>query len=96
MFAQREYVAEVNRSYNDNIRIAARRLRNRGLDVDLLPHKTTMLVVRPSGMSWEIFTTKLLSALDPRRGSMLLFSKATGNVFICSNAGNQPGEFLKH
>jgi hypothetical protein len=96
MVAQREYVAEVNRSYSDSIRIAARRLRNRGLDVELLPHKTTMLIVRPSGMSWDSFTSRLLAALDPRRGSMLLFSKSTGKVFICCNTGNQPRRFLLH
>lgn len=92
----REYVAELNRSYGDNIRTAAQRLRRRGIDADVMPHKTTIAITRPHGMSWQEFTEHLLAAIDDRRGSMILFSRTTGNVFICSNTGNQRGVFVRH
>jgi hypothetical protein len=54
MSQDRVYVCEFNRTYADNIRKCARRLeRWWGLNVDFIPHKTTLRVERPPGMSWE-------------------------------------------
>jgi hypothetical protein len=96
MVENRVYVAEFNRAYGDNIRMAARRLERRwGLNVDMLPHKTTLRIERPADMSWSTFKDALRSVIQPLRGAVLLFSKRTGNVFVCSNSGNQPGQFQR-
>ncbi len=96
MTQQRVYVAEFNRTYADNIRKCARRLeRWWGLNVELIPHKTTLRIERPPDMSWRRFTDALRSVINPRLGAVLLFSKSTGNVFLCSNTGNQPGVFQR-
>jgi hypothetical protein len=88
------YVAEFNRTYADSISKCARRLeRWWGLNVDVLPHRTTLRIERPPDMSWETFEKALRSVINPRAGSVLLFSTSTGKVFICSNRGNQPGIF---
>lgn len=89
----RYYVVEFNRAYGDNIRVAARRLERRGLDVEILSHKTSLVVIRPSWMSWSVFQDAIRAALDPTRGSALVMSQSTGKAFICSNRGNQPGVF---
>ncbi len=91
----RRYVGEFNRAWGDNIRVAARRLMRRGLDVEVLPHKTSLVIDRPSEMNWEEFKDALRAALDPDKGSLLLFSKTTGYIFICSNRGNQRGTFQR-
>jgi hypothetical protein len=93
MLANRVYVAEFNRACGDNVQTAARRLQRQGLNVDRVPHKTTLRIERPSDMSWPMFTSALRSVIQPRRGAVLLFSKSTGNVWVCSNSGNQPGVF---
>lgn len=90
----RRYVCEVNRPRWDNIRACARLLERLGLTVQVLAHKTSLVINRPSSMSWADFTATLNRALDPRCGSMLLFSQSTGNVFRCNNRGNRPGRFL--
>jgi hypothetical protein len=92
---RRYYIVEFNRAYGDNIRIAARRLERAGLDVEILPHKTTLQVIRPAWMSWDDFKDALRSALDRNRGSLVLFSQTTGYAFICSNLGNQRGLFQR-
>jgi hypothetical protein len=92
---QKVYVAEFNRAVGDNIRTCARQLARQGLGVDILPHKTTLRIERPADMPWSMFTAALRSVIQPLRGAVLLFSKATGNVFICSNAGNLPGRFQR-
>jgi hypothetical protein len=33
--------------------------------------------------------------LQPRRGSVMISSEATGRTYVCSNRGNQPGNFLR-
>jgi hypothetical protein len=88
----RKYFVEFNRVIGDNIRAAARRLRRLGLRVTILPHKTSLMVERPKGMSWADFTNAILAVLQPRRGSVMLSSE-TGRTFICNNAGNRPGQF---
>jgi hypothetical protein len=89
----RYYILEFNRAYGDNIRTAARRLQRRGLDVEILFHKTSLVAIRPSWMSWAEFQEAIRAALDPTRGSVLVVSQSTGRAFICSNRGNQPGIF---
>jgi hypothetical protein len=96
MDQHREYVLETNRALGDNVRRAARHLERGGLSVDFLPHKTTMLVRRPLSMSWSAFERLLASAIQLRAGSLLLFSKHSGRCWICSNRGNQPGEFVEY
>jgi hypothetical protein len=89
------YVAEFNRTVGDNIRTCQRRLERQGLNVDSVPHKTTLRIERPADMSWHDFKQILRSVIQPLRGAVLLFSRSTGNVFVCSNAGNQPGRFQR-
>jgi hypothetical protein len=95
MAQEKVYVAEFNRASGDNIRTCARRLGQRGLNVDIVPHKTTLRIERPANMDWSTFKNALRSVIQPMRGAVLLFSKSTGNVFVCSNAGNQPGRFQR-
>jgi hypothetical protein len=89
----RQYVLEFNRAYGDSIRTAARRLARWGLDVEILSHKTSLIAVRPSSMTWSEFEDAIRAALDPIRGSALVFSQSSGKAWICSNRGNQPGVF---
>ncbi len=89
----RRYIAETNRVVGDNIRAVARRLTRAGLPTYTLAHKTTIVIERPKGVSWAKFKALIRSILQPRRGSVILFSEATGRTFLCSNAGNQPGQF---
>jgi hypothetical protein len=96
MDSHREYVLETNRALGDNVKRAARHLERGGLLVDLLPHKTTMLIRRPVSMSGAIFKSLLVSAIQPHAGSLLLFSKYSGRCWICSNRGNQPGVFVEY
>jgi hypothetical protein len=96
MADHREYVLETNRAIRDNVKRAARHLERGGLLVDLLPHKTTMLIKRPLSMNWSAFKSLLVSAIQPHVGSMLLFSKYSGRCWICSNRGNQPGVFVEY
>ena len=92
---ERSYILETNRAVGDNIRVVARRLIKAGVDVTILPHKTSMAIIRPAWMTWSEFTT-LLRSMIQSIGSLMLFSQSTGNVFICSNRGNRPGEFVKY
>lgn len=89
------YTSEWNRVVGDNVRLAASMLRKTGIEVDILPHKTALSLQRPWSMSWREFKAAIRSVLQPRRGSVLLFSEATGKTFVCSNRGNNPGRFLK-
>jgi hypothetical protein len=89
----RQYVMEFNRAYGDSIRTAGRRLEHWGLGVEILSHKTSLVAVRPSSMSWSRFEDAVRAAIDPTRGSVLVFSQSTGRAWICSNRGNQPGVF---
>lgn len=92
----RIYVAEFNRSVGDSIRTCASRLARRwGLAVDILPHRTTLRIERPPDMKWATFQEALRSVIQPGRGAVLLFSMTTGHAYICSNAGNLPGEFQR-
>jgi hypothetical protein len=45
-------------------------------------------------ISWKGLKA-LRSVINPRLGSVLLFSKATGNVVLCSNTGNMSGRFQR-
>lgn len=89
------YFGEFNRVVRDNIRIAARRLRRQGVNAQVLPHKTSLVIERPRGMSWPDFTSAVGAVLQPRRGSVMLSSETTGNTFICNNRGNRPGRFIR-
>ncbi len=91
----RRYISEWNRTIGDNIRVAARRLRGWGLNVSVLSHKTSLVIERPHGMAWSDFKTAIRSALQPRYGSVLIFSESTGKSFVCSNRGNRPGRFQR-
>lgn len=88
------YVVEFNRPRGDNINRCVPRLERRGIDVTHLPHLTTLRIERPRSMSFRQFKAALRAELHPDRGSLLLSSTRTGNVFVCSNRGNRPGKFL--
>jgi hypothetical protein len=88
------YIAEFNRPRWDNISACARRLERRyGLDVEIVPHKSTLRIKLPKGKSWIDLKNALRAVLQPMIGSVVLFSKRTGNAFRCSNKGNWPGDF---
>lgn len=89
------YFGEFNRVLRDNIRFAARMLRRLGLDVQVLPHRTSLMIERPRGMSWADFKDAVRSVLQPRRGSVMLSSESSGNTYICTNRGNRPGRFVR-
>ena len=89
----RSYIAEFNRAYGDNIRTAVRRLERRGLEVEIIAHKTSLVIIRPRAMSWDDFEDAIRAALDPVRGSVLITSQVSGRAWVCSNRGNQPGVF---
>jgi hypothetical protein len=91
----RNYVGEFNRCIGDNIRRCARQLRRLGLDAEPIPHKTALRIGRPEHITWPQFKDAIRSVIQPGRGSVLLFSQHTGNAFVCSNSGNQPGVFQK-
>lgn len=88
MSKRRIFIAEFNRPRGDNIRRVERRLNKAGISAQLIPHKTTIRLIWPTGMSWVAFVAVLKSVVAPRIGSMILFSKATGNAFLYSNRGN--------
>jgi hypothetical protein len=89
------YFGEFNRVNGDNIRAAAKRLTRMGLRSKVLPHKTALEIKRPRNMPWGKFTGAICSILQPRRGSVMMSSEATGRTFICSNMGNRPGQFQR-
>jgi hypothetical protein len=91
----RRYFAEFNRVRGDNIRMAARSLRRRGLRVRVLQHRTALEISRPKAMPWPIFTRAIRAELQPRRGSVIISSESTGRTFTCHNGGNQPGRFQR-
>ena len=90
----RRYIGEFNRPLRDDIRTRAQKLKGLGLNVEILRHKTALAICRPMTMSWDDFKKALRAILDPKRGSVLLFSQATGNAFRCDNRGNRPGRFV--
>lgn len=89
------YFAEFNRPRGDSIRITERGLRRSGLQANQIAHKTSLVIERPSAMSWRTFKNAIRAELQPRRGSVVIFSERTGNTFLCSNRGNQPGRFQR-
>lgn len=89
------YFAEFNRACGDNIRLTKRRLRRHGIDAHILPHRTSLEILRPKGMSWAVFKSAIRAQLQPRRGSVMMSSEKTGKTFICSYVGNQPGRFRR-
>jgi len=90
----RRYVTEWNRPIG-SIRMVARRLARLGLYVEVLAHKTSLVIERPMSMTWRVFLRALKSVFDPKKGSFLLFSEVTGNSFICSNRGNNPNRVVR-
>ncbi|CAO4145475.1 hypothetical protein LPLAFNJD_LOCUS1950 [Methylorubrum aminovorans] len=91
----KEYTAEFNRAVGDHIAVWMRKLKRSGLEVSKVPHLTAVLIERPASMTWKRFKQILRSVLQPRRGSVLLFSHTTGRSFYCSNKGNMPGRFQR-
>lgn len=90
----RRYFAEFNRVLFDNVKRAVVELKKHGIVATVLPHKTSLLLERPPQLTWKAFKKILHSILQPKRGSMILFSEFTGKTYICQNAGNQPGIFV--
>ena len=91
----RRYFAEFNRVIGDNIKIPARSLSRLGLNVSILPHKTSLIIERPRSMSWLQFTAAILAVLQPRRGSVIMSSEHSGKAWICQNRGNRPEKFQR-
>lgn len=91
----RRYFAEFNRVIGDNIRRTEQSLRQAGLGVTVLPHKTSLVIERPSSVSWTDLKNAIRAVLQPRRGSVIISSESTGKTFICQNGGNSPGLFKR-
>lgn len=89
------YFIEGNRLTNDSIRIVASTLRRYGIAVGQVPHKTTLKLERSAEMSWKTFLRLLKKFIQPKIGSLILFSCSTGKVFICNNTGNRPNLFIE-
>jgi hypothetical protein len=92
----RRYSMEFNRVVRDNIQRAIMIFRRAGLSVTKLPHKTSLMVERPTWMSWQQFKRIVRSVLQPQRGSVILFSETSGRTFVCQNRGNRPGLFVAY
>lgn len=90
----RIYLAELNRARR-NIRWVADFLERYGITITRIRHLTALLLERPPTMTWDEFKDLVRSVLQPRIGSIVLSSCATGRVFLCSNRGNQPGRFQR-
>ena len=80
---------------HDSSRWAADKLERLGIKVRRMAHLTAMLLELPPGMTWVEFKEALKSVLQPGRGSVLVHSRVTGNVFVCNNRGNRPGKFVR-
>jgi hypothetical protein len=94
MVENRVYVAEFNRAYGDNIRMAARRLERRwGLNVDMLPHKTTLRIERPADMSWSTFKDALRSVIQPRAGPSCFSARGPATFLSVRTPAISPGSF---
>jgi hypothetical protein len=91
----RRDVIETNRIIFDSVRKGAKFLRRHGLDVEVAPHKTTLIVERPEGVTWRQFRKLVAAVLQPRIGSAVIFSEWSGRSYVCSNRGNRPGEFVE-
>jgi hypothetical protein len=91
----RRYFAEFNRVVGDNIRIAERSLNRKGMYAVVVPHKTTLVIERPSSMTWNQFKAAILAELQPRCGSVLISSEHSGRAWVCQNRGNRPGYFQR-
>jgi hypothetical protein len=89
----RRYFAEFNRVVGGNIRTAAKRLNRMGLNANILPHRTSLVIERLKSMPWAQCTAAILAVLQPRRGSVIMSSEYSGRAWICQNGGNRPGHF---
>lgn len=89
------YFAEFNRPRGDSIRVTQRGLCRSGLRASRIAHKTSLIIERPEDMSWQCFKRAIRAELQPRRGSVVIFSERTRNIFLCSNRGNRPGRFQR-
>lgn len=89
------YIAETNRAKHDSIRLAVSILERRGIRVTRIAHLTSVLLERPSEMTWSEFKDVIRTVPQPRIGSVLLTSCKTGRAFLCDNRGNQPGVFQR-
>lgn len=86
------YGAELNRCIGDNIARAVRYLERRGYVVDRVPQLTTITIELPRDGSFTALKADLLGVLQPRRGSLVLWS-TSGRSWSCSMRGNMPGIF---
>ena len=89
---KRRYVAELNRCIGDNIARAVRYLERRGYTVDRVPQLTTITIRLPRDGSFAALQGDLVNILQPRRGSLILFS-TSGRSWSCNMRGNMPGVF---
>ena len=88
------YIAEFNRCVGDSIVRAKRWLERRGYQVEFVPQLTTLLIRRPVGVTMKQFRADLRALLQPRRGSLILFS-TSGRAWSCRMKGNRPGNFVR-
>jgi hypothetical protein len=89
------YAIETNRAVRDSIRWVQDFLEQHGIQVTRVAHLTSLLLERPATMTWDEFKAIIRKIVQPRIGSVMITSCRTGSVFLCSNRGNQPGEFQR-
>lgn len=89
------YFIEINRCLRDASARFIRHLERCGLIVERLPHKTAYRIVRPICVTFADMRQALTAGLNPRLGSVLLFSASTGNAWVMSNRGNRRGVFVR-
>ena len=90
----RRYSIELNRMLHNSSRWVAGQLERLGIKVQRMSHLTALLLELPPDMTWDEFKNVLRSVIQPGRGSVLVQSCVTGNVFVCDNRGNRPGRFV--
>lgn len=92
----REYFVEYNRCESDRPARLVRRLERIGLQVERSPHKTSLRIERRTEeVSFAQMQKALRQGIDPKIGSVILFSPSTGGVWIMQNRGNRPGVFVR-
>jgi hypothetical protein len=82
-----------NPRYGDYRR--AKRLLGNVAFVETVAPRTSFVLKRRRGESFADLREALKESLDPRRGSGVLVSRRTGNVFEINNRGNRRNRFIR-
>lgn len=64
-------------------------------EVERVAPKTTLRLIRRKGQRFADIQSAGARSVDPRKGSMLLFSSKTGRTYVLNNRGNRPGVWVR-